>query len=608
VLGTHLVYDPSGNRLHIDALHQAMDTGVAGTYTIRLVWQATDGALYVTAHQGYPSRFIENRDFAIHLEGLLYHVDEDSLDVELTRLAEIVFAESGQLSENLRRWLLRADGDFIIVIRNRKTGEIAVVNDILARLPTYYSVASDCLVLSRNLWLAARTAGRTDLDRMAIGQYLLLGFIPGARTWFPDVHQLQPASLLMVRPWKASWEVRQVHELNLEGEDHAGRNGKENARELAGRFREACRNRSRRCGRPIVSLSGGLDSRAVAAGLWREEIPFAAVTFLDHRENNRLDYGIGRDIAASLGVAWHGFLLPATRGHDLARLLNLKHGLNSLRMSFLLPFFRSLIDRFGTDILYLTGDGGGDALGDSAPYRPTPTLDSLVGYLMERYQVFSVNDVAALTGVAPDELKTEITHLVDSYPERSPAKKYKHFFCLEVALGMYHHGEDRNRHYFWSATPFYANEFFTYAMNCPDSNKKGCRLYRDFLSELHPDLCEVRYANWNASILSTNFKLLYGIKNLTRAWPGAIRGLRRITGRYDTLQPDSNVLGCLKDQTKKCPDLGDLLDLKVLRRLLQNSKACDRIQSWTLFTLTSVIDDWTNPRPVLANYLDSEFE
>jgi hypothetical protein len=173
---------------------------------------------------------------------------------------------------------------------------------------------------------------------------------------------------------------------------------------------------------------------------------------------------------------------------------------------------------------------------------------------------------------------------------------------------MYHQGEDRNRHDFWSATPFYANEFFTYAMNCPDSSKKGCRLYRDFLSELHPDLCEVRYANWNASILSTNFKLLYGIKNLTRAWPGAIRGLRRITGRYDTLQPDSNVLGCLKDQTEKCPDLGDFLDLKVLLRLLQNSRACDRIQWWTLFTLTSVIDDWTNPRPVLANYLDSEFE
>jgi asparagine synthase (glutamine-hydrolysing) len=608
VLGTHLLCDQSGNGLQRETLRRKMADGFAGAYENRLVWETADSSLYATVYSTYPSRVVEDPVFMIHLEGYLYHIDETALDAELTRLARILFASDGQVAQPLEQWLLSADGDFLIVVRHKQTGEVAVVNDILGRLPAYYSIHRGRLVLSRDLRLVAWLAQETTMDLMAIAQYLLLGFTLGARTWFEHVHTLQPATVVKARPDKLSWEVMPVHDFNLDGTEHAGKGHGENARQLAVRFREACRNRSRWCGGPVVSLSGGLDSRAVAAGFWKEGIPFATATFLDHRYSNQLDFDIAREVALVLGVEWHGCRLSAPRGDDLTQLLALKHGLNNLRMSCLLPFFRSLRERFGTNILYLTGDGGGDTLGDSTPYRNTPTLDSLIDYLIERYQVFSVADVAALTRVDPDELKMELVRLLASYPEVSLAAKYKHFFCLEVALRMYHQGEDRNRHYFWSSTPFYAIDFFAYALNCSDASKRGYRLYRDFLAELHPDLHKIPYANWNASVQSTRFKALYTIKNLTRAWPGVIRRLRRLTGRHDTVGPATNVLGCLTDQIDKCPDLEHFLDLRMLRRLLQNARAYDRIQLWTLYTLTSVIDDWTNPRPVLANYLDREFE
>lgn len=607
MLGTHLVCDLIGNRLRRDALRQEMANGVAGTCANHLVWETTDCTLFVTAYQTYPSHAMEDQDYAIHLEGFLYHVEEDSLAAELTRLAHIVFAERGKVEEDLARWLLSADGDFLIVIRNKKTGNVAVVNDVLARLPTYYSINQGCLVLSRDLRLVARLSGKARLDRMAIGQYLLLGFCPSAWTWFEGVHTLQPASLITNEPQGSTWRIARIHDFNLEGEEHTSGDGEENAQQLAARFRQACCNRSRWGARPVVSLSGGLDSRAVAAGLWKEGIPFVTGSFLDQRHSNQIDFQTAQEIAATLGVEWYGCHLSAPRGQDLVRLLDLKHGLNNLRMSSILPFFHNLKERFGDNILYLTGDGGGDALGDSVPYRHTPTLDSLITYLVERYQIFTMQEVAALTGLRIDELRDEITRLLASYPETNLAKKYQHFFCLEVAVGMYHQGEDRNRNYFWSATPFYSVEFFTYAMKFSDNSKKGYRLYREFLTELHPHLHAIRYANWNAPVASTQFKLFYATKNLTRAWPAAIRRLRRITGRYDTVECDSIMLGCLREQSERNPDLGEVLNLRALKKLLENARAYDKIQLWTLFTLASFLDDWTNPRPVLADYLDREF-
>lgn len=148
----------------------------------------------------------------------------------------------------------------------------------------------------------------------------------------------------------------------------------------------------------------------------------------------------------------------------------------------------------GPEITYFTGDGGGDALGVSSPYRRIGTPQALLDYVIERYQIWPLDQVAALTRLTGQDIKAELAEHLASYPETAPHRKYKHFFCLEVATKMYHEGEDRNRHFFWSATPFYAFEFFHYAMNCPDRDKQGYRLYREFLAQLHPAAGDIDYA------------------------------------------------------------------------------------------------------------------
>jgi asparagine synthase (glutamine-hydrolysing) len=576
-------------------------------FSRRLVWQDQHSHLSCTTREHYPVLSWETEDLLVHLEGRIYHPEASQLIRQLSELAHLIFTQKTDPRSHLSRWLLRADGDFLLVLVYKADGSIAVINDVFGRLPTYVHLRDGVLILSRDLRRVTQVLGGADFDRMALAQYLLLGFPLGNRSWFAGIEYLEPASLIVISPADASIKVARLHEFNLEGEAHSNRSSTENARELASRFREACRLRATGDGTCVVSLSGGLDSRAVAAGLRREEIPFTAATFLDSQQTNVADVRVASRIAAALGVAWHLFHPRPPQGKDLVQLLDLKSGANNLRMSFILPFFQQVMEKFGPGITCFTGDGGGDALGVSSPYRRLGTPQALLDYLMERYQIWPLDQVAALTRLAGQDIKAELAEHLASYPETAPDRKYKHFFCLEVATKMYHEGEDRNRHFFWSVTPFYAFKFFHYAMNCPERDKQGYRLYREFLAQLHPAVGSIDYADWQAPLSSLKFSLLYRVKNLTRRRPNLIRRLRRLLGRYDMVGPASNILGCLRDQSLACAPLNQYLDPRSLARVLARPQDYDKNQLWTLFTLTSTIATYTCPPALGDDFLDRDF-
>ena len=172
---------------------------------------------------------------------------------------------------------------------------------------------------------------------------------------------------------------------------------------------------------------------------------------------------------------------------------------------------------------------------------------------------------------------------------------------------MYHEGEDRNRHFFWSATPFYSFDFFHYAMNCQDRDKQAYHLYREFLAQLHPAVGGIDYADWQAPLSSLKFSLLYQIKSLTRRRPNLIRRFRKLLGCYARVGPASNILGCLRDQSLTGAPLNQYLDPRSLAWVLARPQDYDKNQLWTLLTLTSTLADATCPPPLRDDFLDRDF-
>ena len=608
MLGTFLICDfKRGLNYRHTGIPPGLEAACPPGFSRRVLWQDQHSHLSCITHEHYPVFSWETDDLLVHLEGRIYYPEESQLITQLCDLARLLFTPKIDPRPPLARWLLRTDGDFLLVLVHKADGGIAVINDIFGRLPTYVHLRDGCLILSRDLRRITQPLGAADFDRMALAQYLLLGFPLGKRSWFAGIEYLEPASLVSISPADASIWVTKLHEFNLEGEEHRNQSPAENARNLASRFREACRLRAAGPGTRLVSLSGGLDSRAVAAGLRREEIPFTAATFLNSQQTNIEDVRVASRVAGALGVDWQLFRLRPPQGKHLVQLLELKSGANNLRMSFILPFFVQLLEKFGPGPTYFTGDGGGDALGVSCPYRRIGTPQALLEYVIERYQIWPLDQVAALTRLAGQDIKAELAEHLASYPETAPDRKYKHFFCLEVATKMYHAGEDRNRHFFWSVAPFYSFEFFHYALNCPDRDKEGYRLYREFLSQLHPAVGGIDYADWQAPLSSLKFSLLYQVKNLTRRRPNLIRRLRGLLGLYDKVRPDSSILECLRDQSLGGAPLNQYLDSRSLASVLARPRDYDKNQLWTLLTLTSTLAYYTCPRPLGDDFLDRDF-
>jgi asparagine synthase (glutamine-hydrolysing) len=276
-------------------------------------------------------------------------------------------------------------------------------------------------------------------------------------------------------------------------------------------------------------------------------------------------------------------------------------------MSFILPFFRQLRASFGDRLTCFTGDGGSDTVGVSYPHRQVDTPQALVKYILERNRIFGLEEAAALTRLPPREILGETAAYLATYPETTLARKYKHFFSLGMATRMYHEGEDRNRHFFWSVSPFYAYDFFHYALNCPDKDKKAYRFYLEFLGQLHPQVGGVAYADWQSRLTSRKFFLLYKIKSLTRRRPDLIHRLRRLCRLYDSMGPASHVLACLKDQQDRCAAVNQYLDSRFLSRMLARPRDFDGNQIWTLITLTSILAYYTCPSPVRDDLLDRDF-
>lgn len=308
MLGTFLICDVKrGLNYNDTGLPPGLESACPPGFRQRLVWQNRHSHLSCTTREHYPVFAWENDDFLVHLEGRIYNLDHARLATELLRLSQRLFQEKTGQTTLLNRWLLEVDGDFLLVLVHKADGGIYVINDVFGRLPTYIHLRDGWLILSRDLRRVTQMGGAAGFDRMALAQYLLLGFTLGKRSWFEGIEYLEPASLITISPRDASIKVTKLYEFNLEGEEHGNQNPTENARHLASRFRAACLLRASGDGTRVVSLSGGLDSRAVAAGLRREEIPFSAATFLNYQQTNAADVRVASQVAEALGVEWHLF-------------------------------------------------------------------------------------------------------------------------------------------------------------------------------------------------------------------------------------------------------------------------------------------------------------
>jgi asparagine synthase (glutamine-hydrolysing) len=228
-------------------------------------------------------------------------------------------------------------------------------------------------------------------------------------------------------------------------------------------------------------------------------------------------------------------------------------------------------------------------------------IERLVAYVIEQNYKFPLEVVATLTGLERADIVGDLTRHLSSYPEQDCRQKYIHFLICERAFRWHSEGEDRNRCYFWSSTPFYGLEFFAAAMGCPDERKAHYALYREFLLQLSPAAAAIEHAGMGVSITSEQLRTSSRAAAFLRERPDVRRLLEGRSGGTRGYAADSTVVRSLRQQLASCDALRECLSVPEVAHTVELSVGHTREQLDLLFTITAIVEDLTTGKSVLEH-------
>lgn len=588
--GLTLLHDAIAASPSPDAGGDAL-TGAAGAdgIDVRLLHCGPRLAVVVASYPDYPVETVEGSGIRVVLEGRIYHARPGPHERDLLRLARALLA-GADVEATAARWLVGLDGEFVLAAIDTATDAAVVVNDRHGRLPLHHGAAAGRTVVSRDPRLAAELLARPELSRTAIAHFLLFGHPLGTDTLFRAVERTPPGSVLEV----PGGRCRTLLQRDLEACAGAGADPARVPEALADALVDACARRAA-AGRPaVVSLSGGIDSRLVAGALVRAGVHPVAATHVDADGVEAREAEAAGAVARTLGIPWRAFVAHPPTGAEVARLLRLKGGANYLGMSRVLPFLDAVAGWYGRASVFFTGDLGDRILGPVAPPAPLRDAAGIAAYLLRREAILPLRDVAAATGVPARVLVDELVARIEAYPERRGDLRYLRFMLAERGMRWGFEGEDRNRCWFWSTTPFFAPEVFERAMVVPPAAKALHRLRVRTLERLAPALAEIPDVATRARVTSPTFRLRLRARRLVRGTAYRVLGaageasLRRLLGRTPGYGEASPVLGLVREQLAH-PAVGAYLEPAAVTRILARARRVPREQFSVVYTVTSLI-------------------
>jgi len=556
------------------------------------------------AYPNYPVEISRTSDTSLIVEGCVsgksVAVIEAELSVILGGLPEGDVNDTNPLLE----WLGNTHGDFLILAHSTKTGYTAIFGDLLGRLPLYVTESERHHVITREIGIAVINSSRRDIDRKALAEYLTFGYSLGGKTIYSGLRRAMPSTLVLYDASDGSITMRQLKPPSVESGDDV-----ESTRDYPGRlvsvFRQSCVEQTAAGRRNILSLSGGLDSRSVAAGLHSSGLEFVAFNFNKSGNESDPDVKIAREIASELQTQLIQVDLKPPTGADALKVLDQKWGLISIDQAYDVGYMDAIEREFGSAVVHFTGDGGDKVLPCHVPPFRFRSTRHLARHILNRNYVIDPKLVASLLNTTTGEIIDSVQETVESYPETNPESRYFHFLIAERAMQWLFEGEDRNRCMFWSCSPFYSNEFFKLAVAIPPESKRSHDLYRRFLVGLSPNLASIDHANRGCAVTSDNYARQ--IDHIARMWkyPRLLRMIRDRMRRPNPVTPDSAMLRLLSEQIESTDAIGDCLDIGVLKHLVADSRNLSNETLSSLATATSIIERISGGPETLQRFSDS---
>lgn len=457
----------------------------------------------------YPLRQWNRSHHHVIFEGMVYPYREDVLEQTFFSW----FDKHGFNAQKMEQWVNSQDGEFIVLLVNSQTQQGVVLNDRFGRLPLYLLKEGRKLLITREISIANRLTTTPEADETGQLQTLLFGFPLGTRTLRKRVERVAPFSQLNFDLLNG----RIIQHSSFEpGFGHKRLNPAILA-ELTGSLHEALQHRLDALPNAALSLSGGLDSRLLAALSAQIQPHLPLITYHDVYGSSDMDVEIAKQIAQRLQAEdRHQVLqLEEVNINHTSMLLAMKQGLNGLDMTFILPF---LAHFYQNALAMLTGDGGDKTLDDLRPPVHPLSSNHLLVLLLQKHQAPDLEVIARMLVKNPKVIRDELSEEISALSQQKNELRYQEFLIRERAMHWLFEGEDRNRHYCWTSSPYYHPHFWATAMQLHMRDKAGGKVFKQILQTLPGQLGQLQNPNWKASLnQTTQIKTLF-LKQSVKHW------------------------------------------------------------------------------------------
>ena len=575
------------------------------TYSSNIYLLGDDIFIGWNRYSEYPIKSFENETHHFIIEGRIYNKSDSIIESELLNLF-YNFSE-----QSLKNWLYTVDGDFIIAVYNKQSKKLCVFNDLLARIPIYYRINKDEILISRYFRFITELVNDTSeaeiFDNVGFGEFMLFGFLLGERTLFQNIKQMRPTTFIIADDSGVS--VKIINNFDFQDRRHNDTNFKKIINDLSNLLSQACIDRCNNGNLNLIALSGGMDSRTIAACMAKNKIPFKTVTMISQSEIEKEEAEIAEQISSFLNVDWNLIKLTLPVGKDINTLLNLKEGMNYLATAFLLPFYNEVGKIYGNNINLITGDKGDKAtLTIDNPINKCSNQNELAHFIAGEHSMgLNIDEVCSIVNVKKEDILNDINDLLNSYPEKDLSQKYIHFRIIEKSHKLAFQGEDRHRKFFWTYCPLTSTPFVIYLFNCSDKVKKMHKLFTALLKSFSIEIANTPYTDFKAPITSLKGKLfMAGVYYVYPMINYKLRG--NIKNLFFGLNPHINeeniFYRCINKQLKNTEQIHKYLNIENASQL--NKYRNIILQS--VFTLTSLIDDVYAEESILSKYFNEVFD
>ena len=439
------------------------------------------------------------------VDGKVYDRSLESLVSEVSTCCRIGPA-------TLDKFLFDLDGEFFVYLIDLNSNTLHIYGDHLNRLPLYYGRRGMQWMVSRDIY-HLQSFISSEIDRLNLAEYLVLNYNLENRTLFSNIYSLQIDEYLRVNLSRGEIEVLQRRfSYPAPIESTTKRITPEFIDRMADSFIQSCERRSG--SKSVLSLSGGMDSRSVAAGLRRAGVTFVAATFEDEDGTATNDVLIAEEIAKLLNVDWTKIELKnESFSKDVSRAVRFKLGIQPSRLYFLYQYCEKIRDVYGENITFFTGDGGDKVFPDLTSGISFNDNQKLLNHILNEHCEFSPRQASLLVGVSEFDLRDQFRRAIERLPGNNSKLKYEQFILRGRMKRYIFEGEDRNRSFYWSTTPFLSKSFYSLMMSIDRELKADEGLYSLFIARLDPAIGLIRSEKYSRGNIIIGKKIYSFLKN-----------------------------------------------------------------------------------------------